>query len=327
MLLSALVLACLAQETSAPRQSPAAVQVPLPRRAMPADTAFVLHVDPQVFLASAWWSAFGELPEVVQALRDSDELRMAREQFGLDPFRDLLSVTVFGRDSKGGGGVVLVRTTDAADRAIEMVRAVDEHSSVESENLQLDFWGDATDGLVGSFHATPAGERVAILGRTVADVTGVIRAADGVAPRLADVAAPAIAATPRQGTFFYLEVGLPVPALLESFDVELPGGDRVARLANGVQRLRIELGEAAGGDVFLELRVSTKDRRDARRIADAINGARAFISNFGLLEQLPFAAQDLYEGLIAEVEGNDVRLGLEIPPRDLTFMLQELRGR
>jgi hypothetical protein len=320
MLISALVLACLAQDStpSAPQAPQAGAPVPLPRRALPADTAFVLHFDARTFLASSWWQALGDMPEVVQALQSSEELRMVREQFGVDPFTDLLSVTVLGRDDKGDGAAVLVRTTDKADGVLEMLRGVDVHGSVEASGLALDRWGeDGGDGVFGSFFATPNGDRVAVLARTPNDVVRVVQAADGEAPRLAEAARPAIDATPRAGAFCYVEVGLPFGELLANTPA--------AFVANGVERLTIELGEH-DGKIFIELKARAKDRNVARRIADVVNGARALVANFGVMEQMPFAVQDLYNGLIAEVQGNDVRIGLDIPARDLVYMLGELQS-
>jgi len=326
MLITALVVACLAQEspsaaTSVQEVGPAPqapVAVPLPRRALPADTALVLHFDARTFLASSWWRALGDMPEVVQALQSSDELRMVRDQFGIDPFRDLLSVTVLSRDDKGDGAAVLVRTTDKADGVLETLRGVDVHGSVEAAGLTLDRWGEAGgDGVFGSFFATPNGDRVAILARTPGDVARVVQAAEGGAPRLAEAQQPAILAAPRAGTFLYAEVGLPFGELLAHTPV--------AGVANGVERLTLELGEH-DGKIFIELKARAKDRNVARRIADVLNGARALVSNFGLLEQVPFAVQDLYDGLIAEVQGNDVRIGLDIPARDLVYMLGELKS-
>jgi hypothetical protein len=295
--------------------------VPLPRRALPADTAFVLHFDARTFLASSWWQALGDMPEVVQALQSSDELRMVREQFGVDPFRDLLSVTVLGRDDKGNGAAVLVRTTDKADGVLEMLRGVDVHGTVEQSGLALDRWGEegASEGdqVYGSFFSTPNGDRVAILAKTPSDVVRVVQAAEGEAPRLAEAAQPAILATPRAGAFCYVEVGLPFGELLANTPA--------ATVANGVERLTIELGEH-DGKIFIELKARAKDRNVARRIADVINGARALVSNFGLIDHMPFAMQDLYDGLIAEVQGNDVRVGLDIPARDLVYMLGELES-
>lgn len=323
MLITALVLACLAQESpstaaSVPqdRKAPEA-PVPLPRRALPADTAFVLHFDARTFLASSWWQALGDMPEVIQALQSSDELRMVRDQFGVDPFRDLLSVTVLGRDDKGDGAAVLVRTTDKADGVLEMLRGVDVHGTVEEGGLALDRWGQEGDGVFGSVFSTPNGDRVAVLARTPSDVVRVVQAADGDAPRLAEAARPAIDATPRPGAFLYAEVGLPFGKLLANTPA--------ATVANGVERLTVELGEH-DGKIFIELTARAKDRNVARRIADVLNGARALVSNFGLMEQMPFAVQDLYDGLIAEVHGNDVRVGLDIPARDLVYMLGELQS-
>ncbi|MEZ6015731.1 MAG: hypothetical protein R3F49_11490 [Planctomycetota bacterium] len=170
--------------------------------------------------------------------------------------------------------------------------------------------------MYASYCATPTGDRIAILGRTRTDVAGIVQAADGDRPNLALAPAPAIAATPRDGTILYVEVGLPLGKLLQ--------GSPVAKAAEGVERITLELGERAG-NIFVEAKLRAKDRKQARRVADIVNGARAFVSNLGLMEQLPLAVQDVYDGLLAEVQGSDVRLGFELAARDVAYLLEELR--
>ncbi len=315
MLLTALAAAWLAQ--AAPAQD--APAIPLPRRALPADTKFVLHFDAQAFQRSAWWEAASQSSELLSALEDSDELRALREQLGVDPLRDLLSVTVLGRDERGADATVLLRTTDVADSALESLRELPVYSALQHRGVDVERWGDAEGegALFAANFATPNGDRVAILGRDPEHVTRVVHAADGVAPRLTDSNQPAVDAAPSSGAVLYLEVGLPFERLLEDTPAALAG-----RYA---QRLTVELGER-DGRAFFEARVRTKDRNDARKLADLISGARALAGNLGLIEQLPLPLQDLYDGLIAEVRGGDVRLGMELPRKDLLYLMRELQG-
>jgi len=323
MLITALAAAWLAQAAPAAGPIPAGPQdppaVPLPRRALPADTKFVLHFDAQAFLRSAWWEAARSQSDVLAALDGSEELRALREQFGVDPLRDLLSITVLGGDDRGGDAAVLVRTTDVADGALATLRKLPVHSALQHRGLEVERWGpqDESETLYSASFATPNGDRVAILGRAPEHVTRVVLAADGVAPRLADSQRPAVDAEPSAGTVLYLELALPFERLLEDTPAAIAG--------QYAQRLTVELGER-DGRAFFEARVRTKDRGDARKLADLISGARALAGNLGLIEQLPLPLQDLYDGLIAEVRDGEVRLGLALPRKDLLYLARELQG-
>jgi hypothetical protein len=319
MLLTALALAFLPQEAAVAAPKPD-VSIPLPRRALPADTAFVLHFDAQSFLASSWWKSIGDMPEVSRAIERSEPVSKMRTELGLDPFRDLLSITVLGRDDKGDGAAVLVRTTDAIDGALDLLREQASPETMTVGSMQLERWGPADNSVVASTFATPVGDRVTILAKKGVDVVRVVRAADGDEPRLAQAERPRIQATPRPGTFLYVEAALPVNRMLD--------GTPFAKAAEGVERITIQMGEERGegaeGKLFFGATIRTRDGREARRVADVLNGARAFLANFGVLDRMPPAAMDLYDGIVAEVHGEDVELGFTMKASDLEYLVEEL---
>ena len=91
------------------------------------NAAFVIHVD----VAHA---ANGPIGRMVQDhkkafdLKDLDEVR----QFGVDPFKDILSVTVSAPASNTDAGVIVVETTGAVDKLIEHLKA---ESHAEPTNI------------------------------------------------------------------------------------------------------------------------------------------------------------------------------------------------
>lgn len=289
--------------------------VSVPARALPADTGFVMHVDVRRILASSFWNAATGLAEVRRALEGNEKVELMKRQVGLDPFRDLVAVTVLGRDDEGDGGVMLVRTTAAIDGAVETLRGVDAHRNLEHGGLVLDAFGDESDGVVASLHATPNGERITVLARDPDDVVRVIRTVEGDAPALADVAAPAIEANPRQGAYFFLELGSPLESRLRGTPVE--------GAAREVKRLTIQIGEA-DERFFVEAKVRAGDRESARKVASVVNGMRAFLSMSGAMEQVPLGLQELYDGIAVQLEGDSLRVGFELATRDLAYLLEEL---
>lgn len=118
----------------------AALAGPLdPTRVIPG-AAFVIHVD----VAHA---AGGPIGKMVQEhkkefdLKDLDEVR----QFGVDPFKDILSVTVSAPTSDTDAGVIVVETTSAVDKLIEHLKAESHAQATNIEGREVFSFKDGDD--------------------------------------------------------------------------------------------------------------------------------------------------------------------------------------
>jgi len=291
----------------------------LSRDILPVDTGFVVHIDVQGLLGSVWWKTVNDSLGLMDEIAGDDDFDEFREEFGIDPFKDLLSVTVIGHDQDGDDAVVILRTTAKIDKALAKVREMDQYRLVAHDGLELETWTDDDDD--DAVHALVLGrpdsnQRRIVIGQSPDRVVKVARTMLGEAQSLADVDQPAVLAKPRKGSYFYLEVGLPPGELLE--------GTPASKIASKARRFSVDLGEK-GDNVYLHAMVATETEDDAHDVADVINGARSMIALSGILEQIPGAFADVLDDARDRVEGSSVRLSLSIAMADLREGLAELQ--
>ena len=128
--------------------SPALIAQGSVRSLVPADAAFVVHVDLQkVADLIGLDTLMGHIPDS-EADEVSDMLRRMERRWGFDPFEDIRSVTVFGSDMSGRHPGVIFITTDALDDALE---ALDDEDGVRTERHGgLRFQRISAQGMVDS---------------------------------------------------------------------------------------------------------------------------------------------------------------------------------
>ncbi|MEM9381392.1 MAG: hypothetical protein AAGB93_15670 [Planctomycetota bacterium] len=291
---------------------------PLSRGILPADTSFVVHVDLQGLMRSVWWKSVDEATGIMDQIADDDDFAEMRREFGVDPFRDFLGVTVIGHDEDGDDAVVVIHATDRIDAALDRVRQMDEYRLVAHDGLELECW---TEGDDESVFGAVLGEREStdvrvVLGQNRDRVSRVIRTMLGDQNSVADVDGTAVQARPRKGSYVFVEVGLPFAELLE----DTPA----SRVASKARRFTLDLGQRKD-DVFVDAVVESGSDGDARDIADVVNGVRSMVTLSGVLEQVPVGLSEALEGARAEIDGRSVRMALTIPIEDLRESLVELQ--
>lgn len=291
----------------------------LSREILPRDTAFVVHVDIQGLLGSVWWKTFEEATGLMDEIADDDDFDRMRKEFGVDPFKDLLSVTVIGHDEDGDDAVVVLRTTDRIDKALDMVRAMDGYRTVAHDGLELESFSEGDDGAFGLVLSRKGSDqRRVVIGQDKGRVAKVVRTMLGEATSLAEVDDAPLRAKPARGSYFYLEVGLP---LADLFD-DTPA----SQIASRAKRLTIDVGERSDS-VVLAAAVEAGNSDDARQIADVVNGAKSILALSGVLEEAPYALAEAVEDLRAERDGNTVRLSLSMAISEVRESLSEMQER
>ncbi|MEM1451033.1 MAG: hypothetical protein AAF726_21900 [Planctomycetota bacterium] len=291
---------------------------PLARGILPADTSFVVHVDLQGLMRSVWWKSVEEATGIMDEIADDDDFAEMSREFGVDPFKDFLGVTVIGHDEDGDDAVVVIHATDRIDAALDRVRAMDEYRLVAHDGLELECFMEGDDEAV--FGAV-LGEREStdvrvVVGQNRDRVSKVIRTMLGDANSVADIDGAAVQAQPRKGSYVFVEVGLPFAELLE----DTPA----SRVASKARRFTLDMGQRKDS-VFIDAVVESGSDRDARDIADVVNGVRSMVTLSGVLEQIPVGLSEAFEDARAEIDGRSVRMGLSIPIEDLRESLIELQ--
>ncbi|MEM6671662.1 MAG: hypothetical protein AAF726_02390 [Planctomycetota bacterium] len=284
----------------------------LSRDVVPDGAAFVLHVDLQGLFASDLWSAIDASVGLSAALEDEAGLDDLASTWGIDPFRDVLSVTVVG---DVGGGAAIVRTTDRIDGALDRLRAMPEARVAAHEGLGLEVW-TVEDEQVWALVLGVEGssEREIVIGEDASEVAAVARVMLGDAPSIVTARRPALRAKPNAGSFVYAEVG---PSLLENL-----AATPASAFASRARGLALEVRESKGG-LNAALRIATDSDASSESIASVVRGAQSLLELSGVLDEAPDEVMDLLDGLKIVTGERSVTVDLTIGMDDIRRALRD----
>ncbi len=247
---------------------------PLDRSRVPASARWLVHFDIEAALRSKLVGSFLENPEFRAELDEG--LAEIRQRTGLDPMKDLYSITMFGEVQDPERGVLLLSTSSAAEGALSLLPELSE-GEVE-----------VSLGLVDGFEVTGIGEpggkdrmfvhpvrsadglrTTFVAASDTTELGRAIRTVHGQGTSLAAATQPSIAARPTAGSFFFAATadGL---SQLEG----IKPASQVARLA---QQIVFDVGEQRNSLVGnLSLTAATKE--DANNMASVLQGGIALLN-------------------------------------------------
>ncbi len=296
---------------------------------LPADTAFVVHVDVQRLAGLIGVNDLLEQLSDSEAREVSDMLGQIEQRLGFDPIRDIRSVTVFGSDLAGAEPTVMLITDDSLDDALE---ALDEEGALRTVRdgglrfQQINAAGVAAalgiedvdasedDTLVLYVQRIGRNRRAVLFGERTADILAAARVLDDDERSLEQARQPALNLRSSQGSFLYFEVS----SSLEDILRETPA----SVLASKVRGLALDLSEEQDV-VDIRLTATTASREDARDVEDLVDGLRSLLSLAGDMTEVPEAVRGLLNGIRADSDGDRVTVRLSIPFRELRRMLEE----
>lgn len=282
---------------------------------LPAETRFVVHVDLHRLEATRLFAA-ATGPEGKALGFDPDGLDEAREELGIDPLKDIRSVTIFGTLENEEEAVLLVRGTRKLDHALEQFASKTKHERVEAEGLVVDvFHGDANPTYVYTQVPEDGDEEIVVASNTRKELVRAALVLQGRRTSLAQADGP------------HLDLDVPSSAFLHvAFTGPIPGLERLgpdSEVFRLVHSGFLTLGEEQG-NLALHVGVRTGESQDAEDVVDAIEGFRAF----GRLllrrvEDAPPEARDLLQSVKVARSGNLVTLDLSYPVEDMLRVLRE----
>lgn len=290
----------------------------LDKSLVPEATPFLVHVDVRGLLGT-------ELAQAVLRAAGDDlavelDFSEIEAELGIDPLKDVLSVTVFS--THGGledldGGVVLVHATARIERLVERARQEQGFRSFQHDGIELYAMDD--EDAVAYVHAGPTGEtRYVLISDDVEQVARAAAVLRGEARSLADSPRPSIRMKPMSDAFLFVEVG---EALRE-----LTGKMPSSELANLARRFSMQAGESSGR-LFVKAELETSDGESARNVADVARGLISLVRLAGGSEDVPLFALDLLDSIDVQVVGTFVRLSLDADSRELVEELDALQSR
>lgn len=238
----------------------AALAGPLNKRWVAPDAAWVVHIDVEAVRGSTLWSFVNE--HKAGAGIDLSGLEEFKAQTGLDPFRDIKGVTVYGAAPGPEECVAVVETTAAVDGALEKLLEKERSLTKGNEGgYTIYTWTEGEQTKYGCVRpgagpddrivlAAPAKERL------LAAIRQIESPAEG--------KSTALATMPRTGSMLYVS-GTGLGKLRDP---------ECSMILQKMEAVRVDVGEA-GGDVYAELAVTTPTSEDATNMQQTAQGALA----------------------------------------------------
>lgn len=284
---------------------------------VPAEARWLVHVDVDAFRNTTLWhllesGAFGD------AKADLDEgFAEMRREFGIDPLRDVHSITVYGLSDDEDEAVAMIEASDRIDQALERVQKEPGYRAVRSGDLTVHAWGDDDQTFFAYVH--PEGDRRTVLfSNQSARITDGIRMLYGQGASLRS-SATGIAARPRQGSVAFLSAGNDVPGM-----DWIQQQSSVAGLLRG---LTVDAGELSGR-LYVTATAVTDDVEQATQVRSVVDGLRALalLGAGAAGVEMPLLVRDLIDAVSVQQRNREVVVGFEFDTGALVQELQKLEA-
>lgn len=298
----------------------------LDKNRIPADARWFAHLDLEALARSELYKALAEHGEL-DLKHELDDLHdVGFEELGIDPLRDLKSVSVFSVGATGEQTVVLLAGNEKIDGALEHLKQQPAYRTDSFEGHTLHAWGDEhSSWFAAVLRKEGTNERLVVQSDDKASLKRAFDVLEGRAPSLATAAkdpttTAARRATPAPGSILFAVATTRLSEL-----AEIEAASNVARLA---EDLVLDVGEAKN-ELFATLAIDAKDAKEARQIQQVMQGAVALLSlaagadDEGGGEEMK-AMRDLVAGFRFDTDGSTMHVELRLPVGVLLDALRAL---
>ncbi len=329
-----------------PLVAPTAAGGELDRARVPAGAEWVMHADFEALTSSRLYrdahdagllddSGPGEYADLsAEVMRDlqrkadkGGELERLMLQHDFDPLHDFRSMTMFGSIAQHDDAVVAFELGPKAQGILDDLRAKPEHLSVLHGDFTLDTWLEDGNEVRGYLYAQPPREDGSVFVAVCEEREPLVRAARvwaGEARSLAqpttgaDATGARLQARPGTGSMLFVEVAGGLPGLERAH--------HSSRVFSSARSMRLDVGEQDG--LFLaQLTVQTDDAKEARRVAQVIQGVVALASLASQDEDEARALGELADGVDVYAQDATLIADFEIESLRLVEMGKESRAR
>ena len=231
-----------------------------------ADAKWIIHVDVEGFTGSTLGSGLLEgADDFGIDLGDLDDLK---EEIGLDPRTDLMSITAYGSKEIAEDAVVIAVTNAQVDQALAKLTTDDDIQSevIKLEGFDVHIFSDGGERhYVHLRTADRADRRIVVVTDQESVMADALRVLEGRAPSQATARMPILAIKPKAGSIVYVAVN--------EIDLlpEIQPASEVLRLC---ERFTIDLGEA-DGTLNGSANLSAGSEQKANDIATVVQGMLA----------------------------------------------------
>jgi hypothetical protein len=192
-----------------------------------ADATWVVHIDIEAVMASSLGTFLADPPASLRAKFDE-----VKSEIGLDPLKDVRSITVYGASEKPEEGMVIIASSPAVDGVLERLKTAGHYERVEDHGVVFHTWNEGGHTRYATVREGSASTRILFLADTRAQMEAGLSVVDGTSPhRAAGEPAPA------PGSMVFAH-GKSLPEKLRE--------QCATNLIKLVEGLRVDVGESAG---------------------------------------------------------------------------------
>jgi len=286
------------------------------------DARWVAHVD----VEKLWAGPFGGLLKNELATSPAKaKIDAVALMFGLDPYKDLRGLTVYGQAPGERQGVMLVHAKLEQERILTFLRAAPGYASKPYKNATLHHWVDdraaASDAATGDRWGAFHGPDLIVVGNTEALLESALDVLNG--QRSALKAGDLVGGYPvdGNGAILMAVVAMPEPPAADA--QTQAGTDQRAMIMQNIQGLSLRLVET-GNTLDLTALLHAKTPETAAFVEQALKGIQAI----GVLSQgkKPALAQ-LAQAITINATGSDVKIQLVYASQDLISLFRTLKPK
>ena len=289
---------------------------PLDKQQVPAGAKWLLHGDAEALMAS---KVGQKIQEEAAKPGQAQVLDGLKATFGLDPLKDIKSVTVYGTQFGQEKNVVLLRAKLDREKILNLLKMNPDYKEGKVGETTTYEWVDAAKGdkpaqkKFGAFF----GSDLAVMTTEAELLKTALAVLEGKADSLAKSAPAGLAAETPKGAFLVIRVGE-----LPTVGAEKPEAALFNKLACG----QAAVGEAEG-KVFAEINIEARTEQAAANLKKTGDGFLALLdlmmpeagqSNPKIPPQFPA----LVKSAKVTQEGKTVKASATMPAEDLIAMLQ-----
>lgn len=241
------------------------------RARVPGKARVVAHFDFEGFLRSRLLTELQRLEPDFKADLDLGDASPFLK--GIQPLRDIRSITVFATDLRQERFGVVVRASQKVEALLQVAAGVEQYAVQQVAGRSVHSWSEDEDGgervLAALFEIGGSQDKLVLISNDVVLMEEGLAVLEGRAPGLAAGGAGLLATQPRAGTLLFAACDQSLGEL-----EDIAPSSPVARM---VQGLVVQVGEASG-NVFLNLALTTEDYQNAQKVQQVLQGLTALAS-------------------------------------------------
>jgi hypothetical protein len=286
----------------------------LDKSRVPAQARWVAHVDVEALTRSTLFTALKS--QHGSELELDGDLAELKSEFGIDPFVDLKSLTVYCAEKDPERSVILMSGSEKLDAALARLQEQPGYRTEKDGAHTLHVWSTGDESWYGwVLRRDASANRVVVLSANRDDVLNGVAVVEGAKPSLTAQRDGIAFASPAPGSILFAAAN----ENLTELD-EIEATSRVFKLA---QTMSIDVGEDRGA-LYAHAVVDTKTPQDALKIQQVLQGAVALL---GLMSDEPGIGEhvsSLVGALRFETNGSRVTADFRYDVKALLEIFAEL---